>query len=341
MSLQYICRANDKLYKLIIKELSEQIPKRYDDGTKTFAELDDWKNEELPRLLKKRFTSSHDKFTYITKAELVNLMDWKLAKGTFRPSLPKLIKSNNEETVKEVTQRGFQNILSYLKELPKHFWIEATEDELQNYSKVIRSTFKILCELKGVGPATASLLLSCLCSIFPRLAPPYFSDESFMYYVFDEANADHTKKIKYSVKEYADELLPVYYDLLKEANSELTPAVLEKGAWALKTYDLHQDDTLVNVENPFEGDVKSESWRKFEKPKKSVKTHVEDEKHLSKKTVPKKATKRKLSEKEDVMHEKKDDKKRTKKESLKKDEAKKDEGKKKDAKKKGTKKLRS
>ncbi|KAI3404744.2 COX18 [Candida oxycetoniae] len=247
--------------------LSSQL--KYDDNTKTFEELDHWKEKDLPCLLKKRYQGSEEVTTYLTKSELINLMDWKLNKGTFRPSLPKLIKSNDEEAVKKVTENGYKIIIDYFKSLPRDFWSsETTIEAQQTYSKTIRTAFKKLCELRGVGPATASLVLNCLTGIYPNLTPPFFSDESFIYYVIDPSRPD--TKIKYSVKEYADELLPVYFDLMRQI-PDYTLHDLEKGAWSLKYYDMYRDDKLINVANPF--DKKDEGWNKFEKKISSSQTN--------------------------------------------------------------------
>lgn len=54
-----------------------------------------------------------------------------------------------------------------------------------------------LCKLKGVGPATASLLLS----VYDPVHAPFFSDELFRWICWDE-KAGWDRKIKYDAKEY-------------------------------------------------------------------------------------------------------------------------------------------
>lgn len=55
----------------------------------------------------------------------------------------------------------------------------------------------LLCKLKGVGPATASLLLS----VYDPVHAPFFSDELFRWICWDE-KAGWDRKIKYDAKEY-------------------------------------------------------------------------------------------------------------------------------------------
>ncbi|KAG5420260.1 hypothetical protein I9W82_002140 [Candida metapsilosis] len=256
MSLKYITRANKELFKPIIQELSDQTSKKFDKDSKTFNQLNQWKDEELLSTVATRYTSSNKDTTYITKHELINLMDWKLNIGTFRPSLPKLIRSNTEETVKEVTKAGFKIMLDYFKKLPSDFWSHATNEDLADYKKLIRQAMKELCNLKGVGPATSSLIMNCLYKIQPAFAPPFFSDESFMYFVLDPSKPG--EKIKYSVKEYVEELLPVYFRLLKDYN-EGTFTELERGGWAIKYYSMYRGDKLINIKSPFD----KEDWEAF------------------------------------------------------------------------------
>jgi hypothetical protein len=53
-------------------------------------------------------------------------------KGTFRPTLKKLVESNSDEQVKSITEKAF----------------ELYPD--------LKSSLKMLTELKGIGPAAAS-----------------------------------------------------------------------------------------------------------------------------------------------------------------------------------------
>lgn len=230
----------ESLYPQITEEISAQSVKKYKDDTLTLAELDHWRNVEFPSLLAKRYSLDD---LHVSKDELLLLMDWKLAKGKFRPTLPKLIKSNDDENVKIVTVAGFAIFLDYSAELK---WKDVTLDD---YKKTLRSSLKKLCELKGVGPATGSLLLSLLNKI-TQIAPPYFSDEAYMYFIRDPLHPG--LPIKYTVKEYVEEYVGLLLTIAKKDSISMDE--LEKGGWALKMYHLYRIDKLADIKLPFKID---------------------------------------------------------------------------------------
>jgi hypothetical protein len=172
-------------------------------------------------------------------------MDWKLAKGKFRPMLPKLIRSNAPDLVKSATTDGFNIWLKFFKSNNTSSWADI---KTSDYIDAVKSSFKLVCVLKGVGPATASLILSLLVDINAVLTPPFFSDESFLYYVVEPTRPD--SKIKYNVKEYTEELLPVYFEILSKVDLNMT--TLERGGWALKMYEMYRITKLVNVKPKFD-----------------------------------------------------------------------------------------
>lgn len=97
-----------------------------------------------------------------------------------------LVKSNPADLIKSTTQSAF-SILSH------------SNDPLQ--------ALKLLTKLRGIGPATASLLLS----VYQSDAVPFFSDELFQWTHWDgtgaaaggtKAGEGWQRKIKYNVKEY-------------------------------------------------------------------------------------------------------------------------------------------
>ncbi|XP_063171319.1 uncharacterized protein LOC134505510 [Candoia aspera] len=97
---------------------------------KKLIALDQWYQEELPGVLAEREEK------YLTKEELLRLMEWKLTRGKFRPRLQQLVATNSSEMVEKHTRKAFHR-------LPD---VEAAVKELN--------------ELKGVGPATASAILA-------------------------------------------------------------------------------------------------------------------------------------------------------------------------------------
>ncbi|QBM85440.1 hypothetical protein METSCH_A00580 [Metschnikowia aff. pulcherrima] len=237
-----LSRAAKELYPLITNELSNQSPKKYNNDAWSLSELDSWKNIDLPNALRERHQKDED--LHITKTELTLLMDWKLRKGKFRPNLSKLISSNSDEAVIEISREGFA---VFTKQISLTVADNSPQTFLANYKKTTRDALKIMCQLKGVGPATASLLLSLLSKV-TMFAPPFFSDESFMYFVRDVLRP--RQPIKYNVKEYIEEFIPVIIGLSTD-DKFVSPNQLEQGAWALKTFDLYKTDRLADIKVPF------------------------------------------------------------------------------------------
>jgi hypothetical protein len=147
--------------------------------------------------------------------------------GTFRPSLKSLVQQNSEEFVKETTIAGFS--------------AESWNDSLN-----------ILTKLKGIGPATAALLLS---TSNPK-ALPFFSDEIFRWAFWQNKTGDRwDRKIKYSLKEYRE---------LKAKIDELRDRIgrgaieIEKVAYVLgkREVDLSAPATANQIQHEVDADDK-------------------------------------------------------------------------------------
>lgn len=83
------------------------------------------------------------------------------------------------------------------------------------------SAFKSICSLKGVGPATASAILS----LYNPAEDPFFSDEAF-----DICIGKGAKKPKYSAKEWTA-LKKLMLDRVKAEEWE-NVEVLEMAMWS-------------------------------------------------------------------------------------------------------------
>lgn len=193
-------------------------------GKETLAELDGWRIQ-LSREVRKDPRP-------ITHEELAKLMQWKLKRGTFRPKLQQLAESNSSVEVKETTKKAV---------------------DLINKGEIIDS-IKELCNLKGVGPATASLLGSVISE-----EVPFFSDEAF----------DHVcpgVKITYTLKTYQN-----FFDAIRTWGEDrnLSPAEAEKEAWILGMRKKHnqtkekqtkpdREQTEVGIKKETKGNVKDE-----------------------------------------------------------------------------------
>uniref|UniRef100_K3WYB7 Uncharacterized protein n=1 Tax=Globisporangium ultimum (strain ATCC 200006 / CBS 805.95 / DAOM BR144) TaxID=431595 RepID=K3WYB7_GLOUD len=98
------------------------------------VELDEWIQTTLPVVLHER-----DPKPFITQSELVKLMEWKLKKGKWRPSLMKYIENLSAPAVKKASEKALTGLKN---------------------GGPLKSAIEALCELKGVGPATASVVLA-------------------------------------------------------------------------------------------------------------------------------------------------------------------------------------
>ncbi|EFQ96719.1 hypothetical protein MGYG_08644 [Nannizzia gypsea CBS 118893] len=186
----------------IPREKEEEI----EDRVKQFVELDSWRYTSLPAILRERAVGSEDveKKTnkkkkhgeeksahgFVKKDEMVQLMDWKLKHGSFRPALMSLVRSNAEAQVESISKEAFSSL--------------AEDSQAGVFPE---AAMQSLCKsFRGVGPATASLILS----LAPEASTPFFSDELYYWLCMDLYSRDKQipkhklPKLKYNNKEYQD-----------------------------------------------------------------------------------------------------------------------------------------
>ncbi|KAI0462859.1 hypothetical protein LJB42_003662 [Komagataella kurtzmanii] len=204
LTKDYILTTNKEEYP---KALKAKAQTKKDQAK--LLQLDKWKEEEISKTLDHRYQK--ESHLFLTKEELIKLVEWKLEKGKFRPTLRKLVSSNDETVVKQVTGRGYDTFIAY---------IQGKEEFLTSVKKSLEE----FCTLKGVGPATATLILSLFPSVGDKKVVPFFSDESFMYF--------NDIKIKYTLREYVDIYLPKVEAIGEEAGiNDLS--IIEKFTWTL------------------------------------------------------------------------------------------------------------
>lgn len=155
--------------------------------------LDEFYRNQLPPLLHQRNPNP-----YITTSELSDVMRWKLTRGKWRPRLLDFVSALDESVVKSASEKAFQS--------------------LPDISKAVSE----LTALKGVGPATASAVLTAYA---PDVAP-FMSDEAM------EAALGNCKD--YSLKQYllfADKLQKKAKELSAEGET-FTPSDVERALWS-------------------------------------------------------------------------------------------------------------
>ncbi|XP_071552569.1 uncharacterized protein Amun [Panulirus ornatus] len=118
------------LYEEAVKLKAEQKNKKPEE----FLKLDKWYQNELPKKIKARGKEAH-----LTHEELCLCMKWKLSRGKFSPRLKDLIQMNTPRLCMTETKKAFRALMKK-EDLP--------------------SAIQALCNLKGVGPAMASTILT-------------------------------------------------------------------------------------------------------------------------------------------------------------------------------------
>ena len=175
-------------YKQCIELLNKALSKAQANLSKqNFVDDDNWKENELPKLIKEQ--------KHLTLKQLERLMIWKLRRGVFRPTLMGLIRRNDNKSVIEVTTAGFKAA------------------ELN-----IGEGLDILCKLKGVGPATASVILS----VYLPSEVPFMSDEAM-----DAVLGLPRLYTKAQFIQYQKALI----EKSKQLGSTWSPSVIENALW--------------------------------------------------------------------------------------------------------------
>ncbi|KAF2480113.1 hypothetical protein BDY17DRAFT_312998 [Neohortaea acidophila] len=176
--------------------------------------LDEQRYDTIPQAIRDR-----DGPSCLTKEELVTLVEWKLSHGKFRPALKGLAQQNTEESVANTTKEGYEAFTG------------STDS--------VKPSLNALTKLRGIGPATASLLLS----VFDPSVAPFFSDELFRWSFFESGKGKGwDREIKYNMKEYLqlfDRVQDLQGRLQKHGRHETSAVEIEKVAYVLGKQALH------------------------------------------------------------------------------------------------------
>ena len=178
--------------------------------------------------------------------------------GTFRPNLLKLATSNAADEIITCSRMAFRECSQI---------VDLNAPVPPDLSKPIAT----LTKLRGIGPATASLVLSC----YDPDMIPFFSDELFRYVHWTESaggkgdkngggkgGGGWSRKIKYTVAEYKSLVVKVWLwrRKMKEESGEWIRTIdLEKVAYTLgkgseEDLDVDADDGNDEEAEEKEGD---------------------------------------------------------------------------------------
>lgn len=239
------------------------------------ADLEHARLHTIPAAISSRKPDSPDG-QYLSKPELQQLVDWKLSHGTFRPTLRALVAQNPPDLVQETTAEAFAL-------LAKHGAVSNAQSS--KWLDTVMQALAVVTRLKGVGPATASLVLAA----YDARQVPFFSDELARWLWYERAEEKGKgrgweRKLGYTVKEYRDLLqgvASVRARLRGDGSAdEPTALELEKVAYVLgktKGVEIGQvDGEAVGLEGDEEdgkdvmpGEVPVESTALDAKPTKS------------------------------------------------------------------------
>ncbi|ORY62734.1 hypothetical protein BCR35DRAFT_270665 [Leucosporidium creatinivorum] len=169
-------------------------------------ELDRWYRTELRELVVERMAQDKERRGYLEVAELGRLMEWKLARGKWRPRLVTLALSNTAALVRSVTLNS-----STLE-----------RDE----------ALKHLSTLSGVGPATASAILA----LFHPAEFPFMSDEGM-------AMGRTGFKAEYTIKAWKEYVSSMQEQLKSLGWEKMADLEMAHWSWAiLRRYGGAQQD---------------------------------------------------------------------------------------------------
>jgi len=167
----------------------------------------------------------------LSKEQLLNVMiEWKFSKGKPRNMLKPLLKSNSDASVPTAAKQAFETADG----IPKN-------DASGEYTKQLSSAINHLCELKGVGPATASAVL---CQYRPDIFA--FMDDEVIECLYD-GKRGYTLKIYMGVNDRCQEISAELNEARKNGEDEWTPCRVGKALWTLATMSATNDDNGLSA----------------------------------------------------------------------------------------------
>ncbi|PYI35132.1 hypothetical protein BP00DRAFT_266727 [Aspergillus indologenus CBS 114.80] len=157
------------------KDRASEDPDDASAAVKTYLALDEFRYTTLPDAVRQRASTTigddGEGSAYLEKEELVRLVEWKMKHGKFRPALLGMIRSNPDRQVREATGSAFR--------------LMRTADLRETFPGTALET--LTGPLRGVGPATGSLVLSVLLSSDDGEGDgegqgvPFYSDDVFLW----------------------------------------------------------------------------------------------------------------------------------------------------------------
>ena len=171
------------------------------------VEYDRWIRNEFPQ----QFTDGSA--TALCPSDLERIMQWKLWRGKDRPMLMSLIKQNSQSTVRAVTGSSI---------------------DLATQSRWRDAVVK-MSELRGIGPATASAILS------------HLHPEGIVFMADEVIEATTGKKREYTMKAY-DAVIASIVTKKKKLGSMWTPEKIGRALWVAGILSMEEGESTVKQE---------------------------------------------------------------------------------------------
>mmetsp|Transcript_55555 Transcript_55555/g.130115 ORF Transcript_55555/g.130115 Transcript_55555/m.130115 type:complete len:260 (+) Transcript_55555:302-1081(+) len=166
---------------------------------KELVKWDKWMRQELSPALETRGC--------LSKEELAIVMNWKITRGTFRPLMNQLL-ANTEKLAVVSTKLAVSRL-----------------QEKGSAEQKIKGAIEALCQLRGIGPATATAILCCHA---PKLIP----------FMSDEALEGAGLERKYTLGCYI-ELAKLLATKAKELGGEWTAELVGRAMWTEGLSQIH------------------------------------------------------------------------------------------------------
>ncbi|KAJ5185900.1 hypothetical protein N7491_006229 [Penicillium cf. griseofulvum] len=223
-------------------ELDPPQEKHILEETEKFLQLDRWRYEELPKIIAKRATEGQNgsgpEGTHLLKEELIDIMEWKTKHGVSRPMLMGMVKSNPVATITKSTSTAFAA-------LPDADPVISPTDTFPK-----ASLDALTAPIRGVGPATASLILSIATVFGAKKEVPFYSDDVYLWLclmdfpdgrdVKEQKPSKHKKPngeliVKYNMNEYRD-----LWNAAQELRARLNDGAGETGDGSVSFIDIER-----------------------------------------------------------------------------------------------------
>ncbi|RHZ43242.1 uncharacterized protein CDV56_100915 [Aspergillus thermomutatus] len=172
--------------------LTDAEKQHIDSQVRAYLALDEFRYGTLPTRVRARATataaaaeekgSKTNVAGYLEKDELVRLTEWKLKHGVHRPTLLGLVRSNQPDLVRRTTSSAFAAVPASDPTADLASADAEPESESESDGAFPKQSLDaLIAPLRGVGPATASLILSVATE-----SAPFYSDDVFLWLCLGE-----------------------------------------------------------------------------------------------------------------------------------------------------------